>query len=428
MKIKLFLVPMFFLMLFIGINAQNSANDNSKNDEILDNLISKALEVSPKLKVLKNKKLASETLESQVSNLPDPVLTLGLANLPTNSFSFTQEPMTGKIVGLSQKIPFPGKLNAAGEAKKIEPELVQKEIDDSRNEIKMEVAQNYFDLANIRKTIEYTRESKKLLQSIADVVKTKYEVSKASQQNLIQIQSEITRIEDKIKKLESKERTFQSNLNALILADPSNSIRTAELEDISQRDFSVNLLDSLAQVNRPFLSGIKLRVSQSKLMKNVADYNNYPNFNLSIQYSQRDRIARTNTDLTDFFSVMVGITLPLNYGGKNSSSVQEAELKEKMFEDQYDAARQILYQKFGSSISTLRELKEREELLKDGLLPQSQQAFNSALSAYQVDEIDFINVIDAQNKLLNVETELYSIRADYYKELNKLEFLVGTRL
>ncbi len=61
-------------------------------------------------------------------------------------------------------------------------------------------------------------------------------------------------------------------------------------------------------------------------------------------------------------------------------------------------------------------------------MPQTQQAYNAALSAYQVGEIDFINVIDAQNKLLQVETEIYNIRADYYKELSILEFLIGTNI
>ena len=84
----------------------------------LDSLISKAIDVSPKLKMLTAKQNAAESMVNVNSNLPDPMLTLGLANLPTNSFSFTQEPMTGKIVGLSQAVPFPGKLGAVAEAVK----------------------------------------------------------------------------------------------------------------------------------------------------------------------------------------------------------------------------------------------------------------------------------------------------------------------
>jgi len=415
------------LILIIAVSFQINLFAQER-DQQLQNLIEKAIEVSPKLKALQNKKLASEAMVPQVSNLPDPVLTLGLANLPTNSFSFTQEPMTGKIVGLSQMVPFPGKLGASGEVRSKDSQIIQQEIDDAHNEIRMQVAKNYYDLSFVRKAIQLTRESKRLLEKIASVVKTKYEVSKASQQNLIQVHAEITRTEDKIKKLENKERTLVSNINALILEDSKAGIETSELNEIAAMKFTVSFLDSLAREYRPYLKGVKLREEQSMLMKDLAEYEFYPNFNLAVQYSQRDEIAKTSTDLNDFVSFMVGISLPINYGGKKSAAVEEAELKGKMFADQFEAARQMLFQKFGSSISTLQELEEREELIADGLLPQTQHAYNSALSAYQVNEIDFINVIDAQNKLLQVETEIYDIRADYYKELSQLEFLIGTTL
>lgn len=415
------------LFLFIAAFFQISLFAQDR-DQQLQNLIEKAIEVSPKLKALQNKQLASEAVVPQVSNLPDPILTLGLANLPTKSFSFTQEPMTGKIVGLSQMVPFPGKLGASGEVRSKDSEIIQQEIDDAENEIRMNVANNYYELANVRATIELTKESQRLLESIASVVETKYEVSKASQQNLIQVHAEITRTEDKIKKLENKERTLVSNINALILEDSKAEIKTSELNEIAVKNFTVSYLDSLAREYRPYLKGVKLREEQSMLMKKLAEYEFYPNFNLAVQYSQRDEIAKTSTDLNDFVSFILGISLPINYGGKKSAAVEEAELKGKMFADQYEAARQLLFKKFGSSISTLRELKEREELIENGLLPQTQQAYNAALSAYQVGEIDFINVIDAQNKLLQVETEIYNIRADYYKELSILEFLIGTNI
>ncbi|GJQ64265.1 MAG: TolC family protein [Melioribacteraceae bacterium] len=414
------------ILLAIILMSQNSSVIAQVQDATLNNLIEKAIEVSPKLEALKNKQLAAEAEVPQVSNLPDPMLTLGLANLPTNSFSFTQEPMTGKIVGLSQAVPFPGKLNAMGNVKSKNSEIIQQEIDDTINEIRMQVAKNYYDLANVRETIEVTLESKRLLESITQVVKTKYQVSKASQQNLIQVQAEITRIEDKLKKLESKERTLISNINALILENSNAGINTSKLKAIAAKKFTVNYLDSLAREYRPFLKGVKLREEQTVLMKDLAEYEFYPNFNLRIQYSQRDEIARTNTDLNDFLSFMVGISLPINYGGKKSAAVEEAELKRKMFESQYESARQMLFQKFGSSISSLQELEEREELIANGLLPQTEQTYYAAMSAYQVNEIDFINVLDAQNKLLQVEIELFNIRSEYYKEISNIEFLVGT--
>ena len=87
----------------------------------------------------------------------------------------------------------------------------------------------------------------------------------------------------------------------------------------------------------------------------------------------------------------------------------------------------MLNKNFGQSISKLNELKERERIISEGLLPQAEQSLKSVLANYQVGVIDFINVIDAQNKLYEIETNLYNIRTMYLKELSQLEFLTGTK-
>ena len=99
-----------------------------------------------------------------------------------------------------------------------------------------------------------------------------------------------------------------------------------------------------------------------------------------------------------------------------------------MFGEQYSAALQVLDKNFGMSVAKLNELKEREKLIREGLFPQAEQSLKAALVNYQVGDIDFINVLDAQNKLYDIETNLYKIRTMYFKELSQLEFLTGSNV
>jgi outer membrane protein TolC len=94
---------------------------------------------------------------------------LGIANLPTNSFSFTQEPMTGKIIGLSQGVPFPGKLSAVEKVQLKDIEINQQEIDDKINEIRNEVSQVYYDLRFTREALRIAHENEALLKKICCV-------------------------------------------------------------------------------------------------------------------------------------------------------------------------------------------------------------------------------------------------------------------
>lgn len=411
---------LFFL--FVGIISSYSQT----NDSSLDSLINQALQVSPKIKMLKEKYNASESRIEINSNLPDPMLTLGLINLPTNSFSFTQEPMTGKIVGLSQAFPFPGKLGSVADVAEKDAEIVTKEISDSENEIKKTISQNYWELVFVRKAIDVANESKVLLKDIAEVVRANYSVSKASQQNLLKVELEITNITDRIEELKSKEKSIVSMINAQLLKDAQSYVYTNDLPSIEYLRITQGKLDSLAKSYRPFLEGIQLAKQKAALMEDLARYDYYPNFNLSLQYSFRDKIERTNTPLDDFFSVMIGLSLPLNYGGKVTAKVEEAEAMQNMYEEQYQASLQMLNGTFGSSIAKLNTLQERIKLIEEALLPQAQQTYSASLSSYQVAQIDFINVVDAQNKLYQVETNLYRLKSEYLKEINELEFLTGT--
>ena len=419
MKIRRLYLIVLFSLIPLAVFAQQNT---------LDSLVSRALSVSPKLKMLQLKYSAAESRINVNSNLPDPMLTLGLMNLPTNSFSFTQEPMTGKIIGLSQAIPFPGKLGSIADVSEKDAEIVKQEIDDARNEIVKNVSQNYYELIFVRKAIDVANENLKLLSEIAKVVRTNYTVAKASQQNLFKVELEITDLNNKIDELKSKENSLTAMINAQLLRSKDIPVITGNLPEVQYHEFSQKELDSLAVQNRPFLSGIQLAKKKAELQEKLAEYDYYPNFNVSVQYSQRDRIAKTNTPLADFASFMVGISLPLNYGGKVSSKIEETEAMQDMYQEQYNLSLQMLNSNFGTAVSNLNSLWDRIELVEQAQLPQAQQTYSAALSSYQVGRIDFINVIDSQNKLYQVETNLYRLKTDYLKEVEELKFLTGTDL
>jgi outer membrane protein, heavy metal efflux system len=411
-------------ILIIGLTISFATLLNGQTDSLKD-LINIAIDVSPRLKMLEMKKVAASNRIEQNSNLPDPMLTLGFANLPVNSFSFTQEPMTGKIVGLSQAFPFPGKLSEQADVNKKDVDIVEQEILDAKNEITKNVVKNYDELRFFRKSIEISKSSKKLLENIAEVVRTKYSVSSASQQNLLKVELEITNLNEKIEDLKSKEKTQLTMLNALLLRPVETEIHTNNFPEIKYSNFTVEELIDSSKIHRPFLEEIKEAKQKETLKESLAEYDHYPNFNLALQYSFRDKIEKTNTPLDDFFSVMVGISLPLNYGGKVSSKVEEAESMQKLYDEQYNMSLQVLKSSFGTSIAKLNSLKERIKLISEGSLIQATENLKTTLTSYQVGQVDFLNVIDAQNSLLKIENDLYRLKTDYLNEIAELEFLTG---
>jgi len=419
MKIRMLLV--FASLIFGVIHAQEKA-------EPLDSLIVKAIQVSPKVAMLKSKKNAAKARIEIGTNLPDPVLTLGLVNMPTNSFSFTQEPMTGKVIGLSQAFPFPGGLKAASEVKAVDTLIVQEELEDQKNKIREEVSKLYYDLRFYRKVIQLAEESEELLKKISEVVRRKYEVSKASLQNVIQVEVQITRIKDKIINLKGKEEAALAELNALLLRDEKSHVATDRIEKVADTKYSTKRLLELAALNRPFLKGIKFAEQKSVNMKLQVDYAFWPNFKLGVQYNQRDYSSASGQNWSDLFSVQLGVSLPINYGGNKSAKINEAEHLQTLYKEQYSSSLQSLSRSFGKINAKLEELQRREKLITESLLPQADSALKAAMADYQVGKIDFVNVIKAEDQILKIKTDLAKIRTEYSKNLAQLEFLIGAEI
>jgi len=393
--------------------------------ETLDTLINIALDKSPELKMLQYKMNASENKIQQNSNLPDPMLSLGVMSLPLPSLAFNKEMMTAKIVGLSQEFPFPGKLSTIEQKNSKDAEVVEQEYYDKQNEIIKNITQSYDELKYIRKEIEITKKSKALMQQIMDVVRSMYLVSEASQQNVFRVDLEITGMDEMLSKLKGEEDEILSNINSLLLRDPSIPINTDSLiiSDYIEVSFD-QLLDS-ARVNRPYLKGISLLEEKEQLSESIADYEYLPMFKLSAQYAFRDKVQ--DMPLDDMISVMLDISIPLNYGGKVSAMVQESKSMQDMYREQFSASLQMLKKEFGSVISKIKSIKSRIKLIEEGSLVQAQENLNSALTAYQVGKIDFMNIIDAQNNLYTLEKNLYRLKTDYNKQVAELRFLTGAK-
>jgi len=413
------------LLLFALFFNSNTVGQNKF--DYLEHLVEKAIELNPNIKMLQAKLEAAKSKPAQNSNLPDPILSIGATNLPVNSFSFTQEPMTGKMVSLSQAFPFPGKLSTSSEVFEQDIEVVRKEIEEEKNKLRLKIANSFFQLSFVREKIRLTESTKELLKTIKEVVQTKYEVNEASQQNIFKIELELSKLDDALFEMQSQGQIALSTLNALLFQNSNSHIESLGLEPTYF--FDIPVTDSLliiAKSNKPTLAQIQLMKNKALKMQELSEYEFYPDFNLTLQYSQRDEIAATSTDLNDFFSVILGIKLPINYGGKKSAKINEAVSLQQLYDEQYQNNLQILRISLETSAAKLKYLIEREKLIENASLIQAEENFNSALASYQVNKIDFINVADALNKLLSIQIDLYKIRTDYLQEIAQVEYLTGS--
>src|SRR5215813_15256933 len=134
-----------------GIAQQESSNNERTK---LADLLAEAERNNPQIHVAKQDWQSMQQVPTQVATLPDPQVALQQVNVgsPRPFAGFTNSDFAYIGLGVSQDIPFPGKLKLRGEIAKREAGVSQQQIESLRRAVVAEVKAAYFQLAYLSKT------------------------------------------------------------------------------------------------------------------------------------------------------------------------------------------------------------------------------------------------------------------------------------
>ena len=411
---KIILFSFILFMSFLSVLGQT-------NKYNLDDLIHFAKESSPSLAAVKFQIKADESRIKINSNLPDPLISFGVTNLPINSFSFTQEPMTGKMISVTQAIPFPGKLSTIKELNEFDKTISTNQYRENENNISLLMKRLYFQLYYSKKEYEVIQNKKELFSALAEVLNSRSQNSLASQKDVIMNDYQISVAEDKLITINSAQQNILSNISVL----------TEKEIKISEIDFSeINQLEKLDLTNlsleaNPSINKLKSMINKSAKKIELTDYNYYPDFKFTVQYNQRDIISKTNTNLNDFISFIVGFNLPINFGGRIDAATEESEYTQKYFEQNENAVRQDLSIKLQTAEENYKSLKKRLALINNELIEKAELNYKTTLSAYQTDKASFNDVVASINFLFDEKLKRDKIITELNKTISEIIYLTG---
>ena len=411
---KIILFSFILFMSFLSVLGQT-------NKYNLDDLIHFAKESSPSLAAVKFQIKADESRIKINSNLPDPLISFGVTNLPINSFSFTQEPMTGKMISVTQAIPFPGKLSTIKELNEFDKTISTNQYRENENNISLLMKRLYFQLYYSKKEYEVIQNKKELFSALAEVLNSRSQNSLTSQKDVIMNDYQISVAEDKLITINSAQQNILSNISVL----------TEKEIKISEIDFSeINQLEKLDLTNlsleaNPSINKLKSMINKSAKKIELTDYNYYPDFKFTVQYNQRDIISKTNTNLNDFISFIVGFNLPINFGGRIDAATEESEYTQKYFEQNENAVRQDLSIKLQTAEENYKSLKKRLALINNELIEKAELNYKTTLSAYQTDKASFNDVVASINFLFDEKLKRDKIITELNKTISEIIYLTG---
>lgn len=420
-KILLLTTVLTLMQLALPVQAQNSVLSAAE-------AVKTAVSGNPGLAEMQARFRAMSEIPSQMGTLPDPVVSFGAMNFPTDSFDRDQEPMTQLQVGISQAFPFPGKLNLREEAAEFDAQAAFYTADEMRLMLIANVQQKWWQIFYLDRAIDTIRSNQVLLKQFIDVAKTKYETGKGLQQDVLLAQLEQSKLIDKNIQIQA----LRSN-QAILLNTMMNLRANAEVSLPRTVNKSLptilneHRLYQLAAIHRPIIKQREQTVAASESRLDLAKRNEYPDFNVAVNYGNRsgNNPMPMSGSRSDFVSVMVGIKVPLYLGRKQSKAIRQksSELEKNHYAVLDEKGR--VSAEISTAVTDYRRAGQQMSLFGSGIVPQARQTVQSMLAGYQVSKVDFLNLVRSQIILLNYELQYWKSLSEAKQALAKIQAAVG---
>ncbi|HXH65485.1 MAG TPA: TolC family protein, partial [Mariprofundaceae bacterium] len=366
----------------------------------------------------------------QVGSLPDPVLSVGAISLPVDSWSMTREAMTQVQLGLSQGIPFPGKLALRSEAARQDAAAAALDADEFSLGLIRNVRIRWWNLVYLDRALEIVDSNKKLLRQFIHVAEVKYQVGKGLQQDVLLAQLELSRLTDAEIGMKAARQNEQAALDALLNRPASDAIAVPKQVDEALPQLpDEDALLAQALASRPLLARDARVVEAADARVALAKKGYEPDFKLGAAYGFRQGTNPVGGQRRpDLASVTLSMTLPFFTGAKQDGELAQRRAEQARAEYRRQDAMQAVRAEVVQALADYRQAREQVLLYKSGIVPQASQTVASMMAGYQVNKVDFLNLIRAQITLYNYETQYWKALTGARQDLARLAAAVGKEI
>jgi len=336
--------------------------------------------------------------------------------------------MTQVQIGFSQMFPFPGKLGLSEESSDFEANAALLSVDEMRLKLINGVTNKWWQLYYLDRAIDTVDSTQALLRQFIEVAKTKYETGKGLQQDVLLSQLELSKLIDKNIQLVALRRNHAIRLNVLMDRVPQMPIGLPTV--VSKAMLPIldeNTLYQMAELSSPVLMKMDQLAFAADSRLKLARRDKYPDFNLAVSYGFRDgdNPMPMGGERSDFISVMVGVKVPLYSGSKQDKAIkQRASEYQKQRYALLDEKNTVMAD-IASAVTDYQRAHQQLGLYEQGIIPQARQTVESMLAGYQVDEVDFLNLVRSQMTLLNYQLQYWKSFTEAKQSLSRLQATVG---
>jgi outer membrane protein TolC len=413
------------LLLCAAATAAARAAPEEPRDAQLQQLIAEAALNNPEIRAARNEVEAARQRVSPAGALDDPMLEAGLLNVPTDSWRLNREDMTMKMLGLAQRFPFPGKRALRREVAERDAETAEQGYRETVNRVARQVKLAYFDLSLALESVRLMKDTTLVLEQFMRIVESRYAVGQGAQADVFKAQTQLAKMREELLRMERERPVMEAEL-AMLLGRPGAAPIAAPLPRTSQSRLDLESLREAALRQRPQLLALRNVVEKNNASIELARKEYNPDFDVRLQYGQRESML-DGTKRPDMVSLMVAINLPIWGKDKIEPRVAEARSMRDQAQSMYHAQQNEVFAKLRQQVAIAEQSRKSAELYDSAILPQARLAVESALSAYRVNRVDLLMLLDSQMSLFNFGIGRATAVVNLNKALAEIGLLTGER-
>jgi len=373
-----------------------------------------ALEQAPWLQHHRTNANAATERAVYEGRLPDPQLTLGLANVPTDSYRLNQEDMTMTVVGVRQAFP-PGK------TLKLKTERAEKELAREQARVQMEqrnllrqVRQTWLELYFQEQSLRTLDESRRLARKQLDAAEGRYRAAQETQQSVLRSRQALARLDERAPMIRAQRLRLQAQL-ARWVGDAAYQPLPAELPalPVAPGEFDYT--------RHPEWTATQTMLDEARVEVEMVRQEYKPGMMLDVSYGFR-RPMPDGTERPDLLSAMVTLDLPVFRNKRQDRKLAEKQTMEAGARFELDDKRRELESMDRSLRAELDGLTEREKIFAERLIPATRREAQVTVAGFARDQSEYR---DALMRSVDTELEYLRLRVDRAKAQSELLYLTG---
>lgn len=376
-----------------------------------------ALQQDPEIRQLQAQAGAVRDQAVSAGQWPDPKLSLGLVNLPTNSYAVGKDSMTMQMVGVEQDFP-------AGDTRSLSvtrgDQLADAQnalVKDRELQVIRDVRHAWFELYYAEHALPLVQEGEQAFQQLLDVAKSRYANGQGGEQDLARANLELGMLEERKFEINAGIDSARGALARFIGTEAAQDPLADTLPDLPPPPDYDTLLKRLVQ--HPRIVAANTQVAAADTATDIAKQSYKPSWGVDLSYGRRPGADSAGMPYTNMLTAMVTVSLPLFTGNRQDRSVSAAHAASSAALDARDDALRDLKQMLDTSWAHWDHLHHIRELYSKTILPNAGLNTQETLSAYRNGATDFdelaraeVTDLDSHIDQLRAETEFLEMQAD----------------